>query len=70
MREILERNREQLRTLLHVTEARYSVAKAAQADVFRAQTQLTIMDARLLQVDRDRPARTEINSLLNRRESM
>jgi cobalt-zinc-cadmium efflux system outer membrane protein len=67
IRELLERNREQLRMLLHVTEARYSVAKAAQADVFKAQTQITIMETRLLQIDRDRRVReAEINSLLNR----
>jgi outer membrane protein TolC len=67
MREVLERNREQLRTLLHVTEARYSVAKAAQADVFKAQTQITIIETRLLQIDRDRSVReAEINGLLSR----
>lgn len=67
IQEVLERNREQLRTLLHVTEARYSVAKAAQADVFKAQTQITIIETRLLQIDREKRTReAEINSLLNR----
>src|SRR5258708_7951100 len=66
-REVLERSRELLRTLLHVTEARYSVGKAAQADVFKAQTQITLMEARLVQVDRERRTReAEINSLLSR----
>lgn len=66
-RDVLERNREQLRTLLHVTEARYSVGKAAQSDVFKAQTQITIIETRLLQFDRDKRAReAEINSLLSR----
>jgi outer membrane protein TolC len=64
---ILERNRDTLRSLLRVTEARYSVGKAAQADVFRAQTQLTLIETRLLQVARDRKSReAELNSILNR----
>lgn len=67
MTAVLERNCEALRNLLRATEARYSVGKAAQADVFRAQTQITLVETRLLQFDRDRRAReSEINSLLNR----
>lgn len=66
-REVLERSRELLRTLLHVTEARYSVGKAAQADVFRAQTQITLIETRLVQIDRERRTReAEINSFLIR----
>jgi cobalt-zinc-cadmium efflux system outer membrane protein len=66
-REVLEHSRELLRTLLHVTEARYSVGKAAQADVFRAQTQITLIETRLVQIDRERRAReAEINSVLFR----
>src|SRR5260370_7029957 len=40
---------------------------AAQADVFKAQTQITLMETRLVQVDRERRTReAEINSLLSR----
>jgi cobalt-zinc-cadmium efflux system outer membrane protein len=64
---VLERNRETLRSLLRVTEARYSVGKTPQADVFRAQTQLTLIDTRAAQLERDRHSReAEINALLNR----
>ena len=67
MLEVLGRNRTALDSLLRVTEARYSVGKAPQADVFRAQTQLTMIEARMTQVRRDRRAReAEINALLNR----
>ncbi|MGA2600141.1 MAG: TolC family protein [Bryobacteraceae bacterium] len=67
IREVYERNREVLRSLLHSTEARYSVGKAMQADVFKAQTQITIVETRLIQIDREKHARElEINSLLNR----
>lgn len=67
IREVYERNREVLRSLLHSTEARYSVGKAMQADVFKAQTQITIIETRLIQIDREKRARElEINSLLNR----
>lgn len=66
MTNVLERNRESLRFLLRATEARYSVGKAAQADVFRAQTQLTLIETRLAQYSRERRSReAEINSLLN-----
>jgi len=66
-RDVLERSRELLRTLLHATEARYSVGKAAQADVFKAQTQITLIETRLVQIDRERRTReAEINSLLSR----
>ncbi len=67
MRGVLEQNRDLLRNLLSVTEARYSVGKVPQQDVFRAETQLSIFETRLVQIDRDRHAReAEINSLLDR----
>jgi outer membrane protein, heavy metal efflux system len=65
--EVLTRNREALRSLLRVTEERYAAGRAAQPDVFRAQTQLTLMEARLTQVALETRTRTaEINSLLGR----
>lgn len=66
--DVLERNRELLRKLLRVTEARYSVGRAAQQDVFKTQTELSILETRLVNLTRERGAReAEINSLLNRR---
>ncbi|MFB3826314.1 MAG: TolC family protein [Bryobacteraceae bacterium] len=67
-RDVLERNRGLLNKLLKVTEARYSVGKAAQQDVFKAQTQISILETRLVQLEQQRSAaEAEINSLLNRR---
>lgn len=64
---ILERSRAILEQLLRITEIRYSVGKAAQQDVFKAQTQLSILEARRAQIERDRRSlAAEINSLLYR----
>ncbi|RPI16210.1 MAG: TolC family protein, partial [Acidobacteriales bacterium] len=66
-RDVLERNRELLRKLLRITEARYSVGKAAQQDVFKTQTQLSILEIKLVDLQREHNAReAEISSLLNR----
>jgi cobalt-zinc-cadmium efflux system outer membrane protein len=66
-RDVLERNRELLRKLLRITEARYSVGRAAQQDVFKTQTQLSIIEIRLVDLQREHNAReAEIDSLLNR----
>jgi outer membrane protein TolC len=66
-RDVLERNRELLRKLLRITEARYSVGRAAQQDVFKTQTQLSILEIRLVDLQREHNAReAEIDSLLNR----
>ena len=65
--EILSRYKELLTHMLKVTEARYSAAKAAQQDVLRAQTQISLMEARLLQLLRERRSvESELNSLLAR----
>lgn len=65
--DVLGRNVELLRKFLQITEARYSVGKAAQQDVFKAQTQITILETKRLQLEREKRARAaEINSLLNR----
>ncbi len=66
--ELLIRNRDLLNKLLSVTEARYSVGKAAQQDVFKAQTQISILETRLVKLDQERiSSEAEINSILNRR---
>jgi cobalt-zinc-cadmium efflux system outer membrane protein len=66
-RDVLERNRELLRKFLRASEARYAVGKAAQQDLFKAQTQLSILETRLAKFEQERRSReAEINSLLGR----
>ena len=65
--DVLDRDRQLLQNLLRITEARYSVGRAAQQDVYKAQTELSIIDTRTVQLEREKGAReAEINSLLNR----
>jgi cobalt-zinc-cadmium efflux system outer membrane protein len=65
--DLLVRNRDLLDKLLKVTESRYSVGRAAQQDVFKAQTQTSILETRLVKIEQERKSRSaEINSLLNR----
>ena len=65
---LLIRNRDLLNQLVSVTEARYSVGKAAQQDVFKAQTQVSILETRLVKLEQERiSSEAEINSVLNRR---
>jgi cobalt-zinc-cadmium efflux system outer membrane protein len=65
-RDVLEQNRKVLQSLLTITEVRYSAGKAAQQDVFKAQLQISLIDTKILQLDRERHLReAEINSLLN-----
>lgn len=65
---VLNRNRALLDRLLSITETRYSVGRAAQQDVFKTQTQISLLEGKRIQLQRDRAAReAEINSLLNRR---
>ena len=66
-RDVLERDRDVLKKLLSVTEIRYSAGQASQQDVFKAQIQLSLLEVKILQLDRDRRLRgAELNSLLNR----
>jgi outer membrane protein TolC len=65
---VLERNRTLLDRLLRITEARYAVGQAAQQDVFKTQTQISVLESRIIRYQRDKAAReAELNSLLNRR---
>jgi outer membrane protein, heavy metal efflux system len=59
---VLERNRELLSTLVKVSEQRYAVGQAAQQDVIKAQTQLTVLE---LQLQRVRQARRASEAALN-----
>ena len=63
--QVLTRNRDLLSTLLQVSEKRYSVGKAAQQDVIKAQTQISILDLQLERVRQERATREgELNALL------
>ncbi|MBS1832115.1 MAG: TolC family protein, partial [Acidobacteria bacterium] len=67
VRRVLAKNRELLQQLLRVTEARYTVGKAAQQDLFKAQTQLSLLEARLMRLELEgRSAQAEIASLVAR----
>jgi len=66
--DLLIRNRDLLSKLVSVTEARYSVGKAAQQDVFKAQIQVSIVETRLVKLEHDHhSSEAEISSILNRR---
>jgi cobalt-zinc-cadmium efflux system outer membrane protein len=66
--DLLVRSRDLLARLLSVTESRYSVGKAAQQDVFKAQIQVSILETRLIKLAQQRlTSQAEISSLLNRR---
>lgn len=63
---VLERNRELLSTLVKVSEDRYAVGHAAQQDVIKAQTQLSVLELQLQRIRQLRRAREgELNALLS-----
>ncbi len=65
--DVLRRNLDLLQTLLKVSENRYAVGHAAQQDVIKAQTQLSILDLQLARVLQERATREgELNALLAR----
>jgi outer membrane protein TolC len=65
--DLLVRYRDLLDKLLKVTEDRYSVGRAAQQDVFKAQTQTSILETRLVKLEQERRSReAEIDSILSR----
>ncbi|HVW85634.1 MAG TPA: TolC family protein [Bryobacteraceae bacterium] len=65
--EILTRGKEVVATLIRAAEARYTAGKTMQQEIFRAQTQLSILETRIIRMEEDRrSAEAEINSLLNR----
>jgi outer membrane protein TolC len=67
MIELLERNREVQRQLLAVVEARYAAGKGMQQDLFRIQTQLTLLETKIVRMEQEKRSReAEINSLLAR----
>lgn len=63
----IKRSQELLRTFMRVTEARYSVGRAAQQDVLRADTQYAILETQAVRMEEEKAAKqAEILSLLNR----
>ena len=65
--DVLTRNRDLLDTLLKVSENRYAVGQAAQQDVIKAQTQLSVLELQLARVRQERATREgELNALLAR----
>ncbi len=66
--EVLDRNLDLLRRFVKISEIRYSVGKAEQQDVLKAQTQVSILETRRIPLEQEKRAReAEINSLLHRR---
>lgn len=66
-RRVLERNRELLSTLLKVSEERYAVGRAAQQDVIKAQTQVSLLELQILRAAQtERTREGELNALLGR----
>ena len=62
-----KRYQDLLQSILRVSEARYAAGRAAQQDIFKAQTQFSIFQAKLLSYQQDRAGKEiEINALLNR----
>jgi cobalt-zinc-cadmium efflux system outer membrane protein len=65
--DVVRRNQELLTTLLQVSESRYAVGQAAQQDVIRAQTQVSLLALQRERLARERRTREgELNALLNR----
>jgi outer membrane protein, heavy metal efflux system len=65
--DVLTRNRDLLDTLLKVSENRYSVGDAAQQDVIKAQTQLSVLSLQLERAQHERRTREgALNALLGR----
>lgn len=54
---VLERNLALLRRLLEITEARYAVGRAQQQDILKAQVQISILETRKVQLEREQRAR-------------
>jgi outer membrane protein TolC len=63
----VKRYQDLLQNILRISEARYSVGRAAQQDIFKAQTQFSIFQTQLLRYQQEQSSKQiEINALLNR----
>ena len=53
--------------MLRISEARYAAGRAAQQDIFKAQTQFAIFETQMLRYRQERASKQiEIDALLNR----
>ncbi len=67
LRDVLLRNKELVEKMRKVAEIRYSVGKASQQDVFQMQTQVSMLDVRLIRLEQEQQRKeAELLSLLNR----
>ncbi len=67
MRRLVEKNRRILEQLLSIAETRYGVGQTSQADVLKAQTQVSKMLDELIKLGRERPMiEAELNRALGR----
>lgn len=67
MLDILARNRQLTERMLKVSEIRYAAGKAMQTDLLKAQTQLTLLEAKQARAEQEKHSReAEINALLAR----
>ena len=67
MARLVQKNRGIVEQLLSIAETRYGVGQASQADVLKAQTQLSKMLDELIKLDRERPMiEAELNRALGR----
>ena len=63
----VKRSQGLLQNILRISEARYSVGRAAQQDILKAQTQFSIFETQLVRYEQERRSKEiEINTLLNR----
>ena len=65
---LVDKNKQALEQFLKISESRYSVGQGSQADVLKAQTQLSRMNDELIKLDRERRTiAAELTRLLGRR---
>jgi outer membrane protein TolC len=65
--EFVKRYRQQMANIIAVSESRYAVGRAAQQDIFKAQTQAAVFETQLVRYRQERAAKEiEIDALLNR----
>lgn len=65
--ELLARAQGLTTQILRISEARYSLGKTPQQDIFRTQTQISMLETRVIEMEQDKKtAEAEINALLNR----
>jgi outer membrane protein TolC len=64
---VIDRNLGLLSKFIQIARERYAAGKAEQQEIFKAQTQMSILETRRVMMDRERRSReAELNSLANR----